>query len=526
MLLLFAACSDSGQAPALDGPSPDGPRPDAAAADQLADDAKAPPDISPDQFVPFELELTVNDIPLAMNGSQPFTNLSGQPEPFRLALPRHGFTVDVRYRGSAARPGTLEVTASAPMGSAKAGTNIASQLKQVGPGKLRWLVPSQSAPLVGEVTFTARMSDGAQTLSSALTADVHDRTFLLDPFRLVDEWLLVFSQDLYAVGKSSDASGKITVKSTAGANGIPDFHEDLRLIGFGTAKMLPAAAAAKNLGVVGTNAIMVARVQQEMVRTLRALFALQPDGAFSEDSVRIRFLVEGDPGAPAAADYQHQVLQGGESKKSFSAIGIGGGDTTKPYLGYSKSVDHRNVQNEDNLGPGAGVFTTKAVGLMLELLTSDPAFKGLFGLFFGEVLPELGGTPVGEHPLDAEILAAGFDPKSASATAASRHDKLAFLVENLGRLAGALTAHEIGHSLGLVASGPPPHGLFGGESNASFVYGPRTTKVHIDTPGFNVMEAGPGSAPGVALQPARYLTMPAFNELNLAYLRGRVLLLP
>jgi hypothetical protein len=522
LLLFFLACSDDGQAPAPDAFSPDGPALDRGTVDLAAPDLK----VSPDQFVPFELELTVNDIPLAMNGSQPFTNLSGKPEPFRLALPRHGFALDVRFRGSAARPDTLELTASTPLGAFKAGANLASKLASVGPGKLRWLVPPGSALPEGEVTFSAKMSDGTQTLTSTLAVDVHEKTFLLDPFRLVDEWLLVFSQDLYAVGKSSDTSGKITVKSTPGANGIPDFDEDLRLIGFGTAKMLPAAAAAKNLGVVGTNAIMVAWVQREMVQTLRSLFRVKPDGTFATDSVRIRFVMEGSPGAPAVADYQHQVLKGGETKKSFSAIGIGGGDTAKPYLGYSKSVDHRNVQNEDNLAPDAGVFTTKAIGLMLELLTSDPGFKALFGLFFGEVLPELGGTPVGEHSLDAEILAAGFDPKSASPDAANRHKKLTFLVENLGRLAGALTAHEIGHSLGLVASGPPPHGLFGGESEASFVFGPRTTKVHIDTPGFNVMEAGPGSAPGVALQPARYLTMPAFNELNLAYLQGRVLLLP
>jgi hypothetical protein len=58
------------------------------------------------------------------------------------------------------------------------------------------------------------------------------------------------------------------------------------------------------------------------------------------------------------------------------------------------------------------------------------------------------------------------------------------------------------------------------------VNGARTTSGHIDTPGFNLMEAGPGSAPNAPLDPLQYLTEPRFNELNLAYLQARVLLLP
>ncbi|MCK5800275.1 MAG: hypothetical protein KAI47_23955 [Deltaproteobacteria bacterium] len=77
-----------------------------------------------------------------------------------------------------------------------------------------------------------------------------------------------------------------------------------------------------------------------------------------------------------------------------------------------------------------------------------------------------------------------------------------------------------------MANGPPPYGLFGGEKNASFVKADRTTSAHIDTAGFNLMEAGPGSAPGATLNILQYLTPPHFNALNLAYLQGRILLLP
>jgi hypothetical protein len=194
----------------------------------------------------------------------------------------------------------------------------------------------------------------------------------------------------------------------------------------------------------------------------------------------------------------------------------------------SKTIDLRNVRNEDNLGPVYGVFTTRAIATLVAALASDPAIKLVFQAFFGDFVPELGqgGKPVGEHPLDAQILAESFDPKSAAADAAMRHQRLSFLVETLGRLAGALTAHEIGHSLGLVADGPPPYGLFGGEKNASFANAARTTSAHLDTGTFDLMAAGPGSSPTAPINFVQYLGTPRFNELSLAYLQGRVLLLP
>jgi len=91
----------------------------------------------------------------------------------------------------------------------------------------------------------------------------------------------------------------------------------------------------------------------------------------------------------------------------------------------------------------------------------------------------------------------------------------------------ALTSHEIGHSLGLVAYGPPPPGAFADEKLAEFIANPGgSVGPHIDTAGQNLMQAGPGSGnlPPMSLG---FLMSPwFFNELNLAYLQGRVVLLP
>jgi hypothetical protein len=529
LLLVLASCSSSTPVPDVAADlAADLGRPDAR-ADARADARREAR--GPDSFVPLTLELTVNRIPVAMNGSVPFTNKSGALESFRLAVPRSGFSVDVTWRGSTARPETLKVVADLPLGSGAtaipAGSDLAPRFARE-PEAARWLVPAELAAAPGPIRFKATLGDGAQTLESSLEVEAVERTFLLDPFRLEDTWLLVFSQDLYTLTRTTSASGAIELASSAQPNGLADFEEDLRAVGLGSAQMLPAAAALTRDGVTGTNAILRRWLEREIVGAVRKAYLLGADGATTPDSVRVRFVAEYEPGAPKLANYQQQTLKGGETAKAFSAIAIGGGDVGKALLGLSKTLDERNLTNEKNTGPTYGVFTSRAIATLLELLGKDAMVKGVFKVLFGDFVPELGlgGKPVGEHTLDAEILAAGFDPKQASPAAAARHQKLRFIVETLGRLCGALTAHEIGHSLGLVADGPPPHGHFGGESKASFVNGARTTTGHIDTPGFNLMEAGPGSAPNAPLDPLQYLTEPRFNELNLAYLQGRVLLLP
>jgi len=318
------------------------------------------------------------------------------------------------------------------------------------------------------------------------------------------------------------------VSAAPAPNGIPDFEEDLRLVGLGTKAMLPAAAAAEGRGETGTNAIMARWVKAEVLEAVRLLYLRHPDGTAGPDSVGIRFYLEGDPDAPQLEAFAEQLLEGGETAKSFSAISIGGGDLGLPYTGLAQAGDLWNRRNEANLGPHYGAFSTKVLALFFAMIESDPAIKGVFTMIFGPFIPELGqgGVAVGEDPLDAQILGAGFDPAAASPAARQRYQSMVLMVDMLRLMIGVLVAHEIGHGLGLVADGPPPRGLFGGEKNAAFVGADRTNHHHIDTAGFNVMAAGPGSVAGGSLDPMQYLTTPAFNPLNMAYLQGRILVLP
>ncbi|MCK5800276.1 MAG: hypothetical protein KAI47_23960 [Deltaproteobacteria bacterium] len=404
---------------ALEGPSADASM-DRPRADGLVDglplDAGADAKPKEDAFVPLSLTVTVNQIPAAMNGSVPFTDLAGASKPFRLTVPRHGFTVDILFAGSEAKTSTLKVSANKDLGSGSslvaAGTDLVVMGFTMTKGRASLRVPAALALPLGTVTFTASMSDGTQTLSGALTVDVAEKTFALDPFRLKDRWLVVTDQDNYTIGLKTDPAGTLTVASSPLPNGVADLDEDLRLVGLGCTAMLPAASQTQGRGVIGTNAIIKAWITEEIFKALRSAYLLATDGSQGPASVNIAFLHQGDPGAPPLSSFALQTLMGGETHKNFSAISIGGGDPSRPFLGLSKTIDLRNIRNEANIGPTYGVFTTRAVSAVFALLNTDPQMKVLAQTFFGEFVAVLGtgGKAIGESPLDATILADGFDP--------------------------------------------------------------------------------------------------------------------
>ncbi|MCB9556963.1 MAG: hypothetical protein H6707_12725 [Deltaproteobacteria bacterium] len=488
--------------------------------------ADSSPDVavSVDQFVPFSFSLTVNRLPAQLNGSLGYRDVSGNTRDYRVAVSRERFSVDLLWRGSDARSSTLSLVASAALGGRSAQSELADLLRQTADGATLD-VGRQFAPTANTVTFTAAINNGAQRVTRALTVDVADLTAARDPFFVRDTWLLVFDQDNYAIARVPRANGGFSVSVSKQPNGTADFVEDLRVAGLATATPVSGCSSVENFAVSGCTAIVETWLQRLIVVEIRRMFAIELDGTHGPDSVNIAFLRQGEPNAPRLIDFRLQTLSGAERERRFSAISIGGGDPARPYLGLSRSIDRNNRQNEANIGPEFGVFTSKALATVADLVSRDAAVRALAELVFGEFVPDLGagGVPLGESPLDPQILSAGFDPASASSAARRRYNRLVFVVELLARLVGALTAHEVGHALGLVANGPPPYGLFGGESN---VGGPRTSSGHFDSPGFNIMEAGPGSAPNAELNLADYLDQPRFNPLNLAYLRGQIVLLP
>lgn len=496
-------------------------------ADGEAPDAGPEKDDAPScDCLPPSVSVTVNDIPASMNGSGPYMDNEGAFADFRLALPVSGFVWEL----SIDCPCGCDVDGLEAWVGAKSDENLASFFQTDGKGDWTWTVEDgQELPEMDGLELQARVTDGCGQASqkASLTVRTVEMTTVLDPFDLEDPWLLTYSRDFYSITWAMDLDGNVVLEALEGGNGIPDFLEDLWTIGMGTPNPTDDFDTVTCEGVTGGNECL-ARLLLGMVRErMYPMFERQPDGTPLEGSVNIRFLLEGEPGAPDPAGFVYQFLDGTETVKSFSMIGFGGGNLAADYVGMSESLDRRNVRNENNAKKDYGVMTTSLIRYFYQLLFADPSILDLAQLFLGDLLPTLGGIPMGEKAGDDRAVDMAVPDGDLAADVLDRRQKMLAALELVCGGLAALTSHEIGHSLGLVPYGHPPYGFFADEKKADFIENPAgSIGPHIDTTGQNLMQAGPGSGNLPPMSIGFLMSPWFFNELNLAYLQGRVVLLP
>jgi hypothetical protein len=144
-----------------------------------------------------------------------------------------------------------------------------------------------------------------------------------------------------------------------------------------------------------------------------------------------------------------------------TSLCIGGRHPQSPIALGAAPLDFDNFDEEEDLCavPEYGVFP-HAIG---ELWGQDPLFQQLFA----PLLPALGGTPIGEDAQDAAVLAEGFDPGLATPAQRARAAQIEDALDAFAQVVAVATAHEVGHTLGLSAPGPPPAGLYGGSAGAT-----------------------------------------------------------
>jgi len=428
--------------------------------------------------------ITVGAIPDSMNGSTPYEDASDQLIPFTLRVPLHGFSLAVETDpgpgGAAVSGATLEVVADRDLAGAAAGTDLGPLFSGTA-SRRTWLVASSHALPIGPITFSARVQDIHGNISAwqSITLDGHPGSAGNLPFDWLDRWWLDFDSDQFAI--SSSGTSTIAVTATAGANGTPDHIEDLRIVGLQSVDPLPECAAFDSNGRVR------GWVEEEVCGRLRELFGADFDGTV--------------PGFAPNIDFS--FTQPGTT----SSIRIGGDDIEPGYTLGRAAFDHRNAVANVNRGGNLGVFTTN----MIQFYVNSYLFRQRFQL----LMPGL-GVPVGEDAWDVIVLAPGFD-RSAPGNpilANYRYDSIWYSIEAWGRSVAVITAHEIGHSIGLCSGGAPPAGLFGGLTSATFS-GPYTTMFHLDTPGNNLMASALSFTTSMVQGPSGY----RFNELNEAYLR-------
>jgi len=476
--LLAIGCGSGSPAPVPPAPV------DAGASDGATDGAAG------------RLFLTVNELPDYLNGSISYRQSDGVPHPFRVRVNRADFTLDVQEAtGFAVDWSTLAVRCDQPISlpgrmPVAPGAPLPGELYRRGLTDGSRQIHFTEPALPDGATVTCQASAGVAE-SNALTFLAGTLTPALDPFPAIDSWLVILSRDLFRLEATTapDGTRRFTSIHLPQGNGEPDFDEPLYELGLFSRKAPEVTRVVK------------ARLLADVRRMAHRIFGLREDGLPGPDGVPLRLWFEGDPSAPAATDYP---------AGTFSMIALGGDGTPEDQaasLVGRAEIDWNNRVRNDNSVYGRGVYPT---GIVRQALANPLSL-----VLLGAILPGK-GLPIGESPQDAQMVAAGFDPAGAGEVVQARHRLYTMVMRLLAVALASTLCHEIGHSLGLVPSGPPPLGLFAEVPMLSFTV-KESMGPHIDTPGLNVEQTGASTNWMDALNEE-----PRFNGLSLAYLRRRL----
>lgn len=484
-------------------------------------------------------------LPADMDGSGTFVNSSGTGgNAFDAYLPQSGWLVDVRFSdegGSGIDVSTFSAKANVAVGSDSAGTELASKFA-ITPTGATWRIPSSGFAAGDDATFTFLVKDLAANTSSSKVAtfDVVSKDTTAagagggdhDPFDARRTWILRGDVDAYTATYSTATSpNRQGATTTVAASGVPDLDEALRLVGLNTASMTTDASNAVRGNDTGTNAILRRLFLERLRESLRERFHVTEDGVHGPGSVDVEFLLPGEQGSLSSMP-AYSTANSSNSAKAFSEISVGGtvgadasAFTPAGTLGQAW-LDARNRREEANLNFGVGGSTTGIYLMgMLKLQVNSSTTGSIFGTRVSAKFVAIhGGTPAGENSLDDDVLSGSFDRTSGGNSAAmnTRYDEIMDAVELVALYASAVTAHEVGHSTGLVPDGAPKTGLFG-NAHYSNTFTEATsatpnTSAHLDFLGNDIMAASTSFESGVTTGS----DFKRFSPTDVAYLRNRL----
>jgi hypothetical protein len=422
------------------------------------------------------LHLTVNGIPDYMSGSVPVMLDSGTPaDPsddvevaIRHQVARDRFTVDVLLTSDPADPideATLALTADVELGGVPAGGDL-SGLLEFDEGerdrarRARVQMTPALAPPPGLVTWTlsARAVSGRMHVRT-ITVDAVELTPALDPFDAPLVWLFRTDVDFFTTTREELGASSYGLRSTAFPNGQPDFDEELRLMG----------ALGSDEGL---NARYLGWIRELLRKEVYRYYGIAPDGT-PRDGIAFEIVWQGEPGAPDPADYS--------DTGTFSMMRFGG--IFNGAIGFSKYSEHQ-IERSNNARIGRGVATSAILNGLTSINLLSPAL--------GPINPRVGAR-VGDDPNDAVVLDPGFDPYADHPDEVlERYRDLETVATYIALAVAPITAHEMGHAMGLVPLGLPPQGFFGGRPDVTFVGDQLTNGRHADLPGVSLMQSGGG----------------------------------
>jgi len=392
-----------------------------------------------------------------------------------LVLPPSGWTVNVDVsdaQGQFVDLGTVELVLG---GGPSPDREVLLASAELDYDTLRLHVPASQelAPGVWSLTVTVQDLSGNVGRSDVIPFEVDDRTGAAMPFeRTQVVW----------VRTDLDRDN----------NGRGDFLDDMLRLGL-AAEGDPS----------GANAWLEEVLLQGILAQTSKLYRRGARGEpLGPESVQVRFTSY----APIALQHMQMALGGldpeGDRTRGF-------GDESTGVLGRAfydyrnETVDERNTTSS----PGTGVFPGEMY--LFQTRTHQQLYPSFVTAFASRFLPlcaDMGGTPAGAHPLDAAVLQPSFDYEAAGTAERARWNVVMAAMDDWATVIGVILAHEVGHSVGLVAPGDMPLGLFGDAT------------LHNTYAG--AAEVMAGSVSYEAMTSLDY----RFRDVDLAYLRQRILL--
>ncbi len=420
-----------------------------------------------------------------------------------LQVPTTGWTIDLAYSdNSAIATSQTVISANVSVGSASGtqlpGTNLVPFLTQLSATNTTasYQIPAAVTFPVSAITLTCIVVDASGLSSAPATFLLTARAFTDDvrPFETSvnasQVWFLDYSRDLESYSTSAPG-GQTQVDITNGANAANDFGELMLIIGLTSPTPIPNVSGADN-----SNTVVINRIKSEVLTKLAAYYAganvtftlTQPAGSFNGNT---------------SVSY---------ASLGFSQISISGASATTGVLGLAIFDPSNTTQNDNTITDFPSGGGTERLGVFMHTIIDSGVGQtntSLFRITYDPFTPANGGTAIGEVAQDEDRL--------NNTVGDSRETEIDEAISAIARFIATVTAHEIGHSVGLVRNGAMPTGLYANDST-NF---PGSGDSHIRNASLFPTGATNLMSPALNFTLATSL-FSAFNTLNLAYLREQV----
>lgn len=420
-----------------------------------------------------------------------------------LQVPPNGWSIDLSYSDNSAIATTqtvvtADVSISTASGTQLPGTNLVPFLTEASASNTAasYEVPTSVSFPAAAITLTCMIIDVSGLASTPSTFSLTAQTFAdaVRPFETTvndsQVWFLDFTRDLESYTTSAPG-GQTQVDIVDGVNGTPDFDDLMLILGLNSATPIPNVN-----NTADSNDVVISRIKDELLTNL--------DDYYSGANVTFTLTrPAGEFNGNTSVSY---------ASLGFSEISISGASVTPGVLGLAIFDPSNTSQNDNTITDFPSGGGTERLGVFLHTIIDSgvgQANSSLFRTTYDPFTPANSGTPIGEVAQDGGRL--------NNTIGDSRETQIDAAISALARFIATVTAHEIGHSVGLVINGPMPTGLYANDS-ANF---PGSADSHIRNaslfPNGSTNLMSPSLNFTLATSP-----FSAFNTLNLAYLREQI----